>query len=65
VFLLFLTLSFHTVFDGLAVGLQTRITAVWAVLGAVSIHKAVVSVCLGRCHEDDAGGRGGGGREEG
>ena len=45
--LLMLAMSFHTVFDGLAAGLQTRIGALWSVLGAVVVHKAIISICLG------------------
>lgn len=45
--LLLLALSFHTIFDGLAVGLQESSTQVWQVLGAISIHKALVAFCLG------------------
>lgn len=48
--LLMLAMSFHTVFDGLAVGLQTRLGALWSVLGAVVIHKTIVSICLGSYH---------------
>ncbi|XP_050408709.2 protein zntD [Patella vulgata] len=45
--LLLIALSFHTIFDGLAIGLQDMDTDVWQVLAAISIHKALVAFCLG------------------
>ncbi|XP_070183429.1 uncharacterized protein [Littorina saxatilis] len=45
--LLLLAMSFHTIFDGLAVGLQKHTHALWSVLTAIVIHKAIVSTCLG------------------
>ncbi|XP_050408708.2 zinc transporter ZIP1 [Patella vulgata] len=45
--LLLVALSFHTIFDGLAIGLQDMDTDVWQVLAAISIHKALVAFCLG------------------
>ncbi|KAK7106381.1 hypothetical protein V1264_017646 [Littorina saxatilis] len=45
--LLLVALSFHTVFDGLAVGLQDTAAEVWEVLLAISIHKSLVAFCLG------------------
>ncbi|KAL8611590.1 hypothetical protein ACOMHN_060859 [Nucella lapillus] len=45
--MLVLALSFHTVFDGLAVGLQTKVTDVFSLLLAIAVHKAVTSVILG------------------
>ncbi|KAK6190828.1 hypothetical protein SNE40_002607 [Patella caerulea] len=45
--LLLIALSFHTIFDGLAIGLQDLDTDVWQVLAAISIHKALVAFCLG------------------
>ncbi|XP_046568700.1 zinc transporter ZIP1-like [Haliotis rubra] len=46
-FLLLIALSFHTIFDGLAVGLQEEATDVWEVFIAISIHKSLVAFCLG------------------
>nr|KAG5713268.1 hypothetical protein BaRGS_007795 [Batillaria attramentaria] len=45
--LLLIALSFHTVFDGLAVGLQESNDSVWEVFAAISVHKALVAFCLG------------------
>ncbi|KAK7087586.1 zinc transporter ZIP1-like [Littorina saxatilis] len=45
--LLLVALSFHTIFDGLAVGLQETDADVWGVLLAISIHKSLVAFCLG------------------
>ncbi|KAK6191841.1 hypothetical protein SNE40_003432 [Patella caerulea] len=47
VVLLLIALSFHTIFDGLAVGLQTSSANVWELMIAVSIHKSLVAFCLG------------------
>ncbi|XP_067664329.1 zinc transporter ZIP1-like [Haliotis asinina] len=46
-FLVLIALSFHTIFDGLAVGLQQDSTEVWEVFVAISIHKSLVAFCLG------------------
>ncbi|CAG5126240.1 unnamed protein product [Candidula unifasciata] len=46
-FLLLGALSFHTVFDGLAVGLEESGTGVWEMFTAICIHKSLVAVCLG------------------
>ena len=46
-FLLLIALSFHTIFDGLAVGLQEDEPEVWAVFAAICIHKSVISFCIG------------------
>lgn len=46
-FLLLIALSFHTIFDGLAVGLQEQTKEVWEIFIAVSIHKSLVAFCLG------------------
>ncbi|GFN76734.1 Zinc transporter zip1-like [Plakobranchus ocellatus] len=45
--LLLFALSFHTIFDGLAVGLQTSESEVWSVFGAITIHKSIIAFCLG------------------
>ncbi|BFZ24518.1 hypothetical protein BsWGS_27557 [Bradybaena similaris] len=46
-FLLLGALSFHTIFDGLAVGLQDSGTNIWEMFAAICIHKSLVAVCLG------------------
>ncbi|XP_059179284.1 zinc transporter ZIP1-like [Physella acuta] len=46
-FLLLGALSFHTIFDGLAVGLQTDVTSIWEMFAAIFIHKSLVALCLG------------------
>ncbi|GFR58698.1 zinc transporter ZIP1 [Elysia marginata] len=46
-FLLLIALSFHTIFDGLAVGLQESDSEVWAVFAAITIHKSIISFCIG------------------
>ncbi|CAG5133593.1 unnamed protein product [Candidula unifasciata] len=55
-FLLLFALSFHTIFDGLAVGLQDSISAIWQVFTAIAIHKSIIAFCLGlelfKCHPD-------------
>ncbi|KAL8588143.1 hypothetical protein ACOMHN_044113 [Nucella lapillus] len=40
-------LSFHTVFDGLAIGLQQTKAQIWGLLVGIAVHKGVVSFCLG------------------
>ncbi|KAK7506074.1 hypothetical protein BaRGS_00002796 [Batillaria attramentaria] len=47
VVLLLGALSFHTIFDGLAVGLQETETGIWSTFVGISIHKAIVALCLG------------------
>ncbi|KAH9492646.1 hypothetical protein Btru_024148 [Bulinus truncatus] len=46
-FLMLAALSFHTVFDGLAVGLQEESEDVWEMFIAICIHKSLVALCLG------------------
>ncbi|KAK3793119.1 hypothetical protein RRG08_030202 [Elysia crispata] len=46
-FLLLMALSFHTIFDGLAVGLQTSSSEVWSVFAAITVHKTIIAFCLG------------------
>ncbi|RUS76629.1 hypothetical protein EGW08_015605 [Elysia chlorotica] len=45
--LLLIALSFHTIFDGLAVGLTSGTSSVWQMFGAICIHKSLVALCLG------------------
>jgi len=42
-----LALSFHAVFEGLAVGLETDSKDVWLLFAAVATHKYVISFCVG------------------
>ncbi|XP_076449064.1 zinc transporter ZIP3-like [Babylonia areolata] len=44
---LLLALSFHTIFDGLAVGLQDSEANIWTTTAAISVHKTLVAVSLG------------------
>ena len=46
-FLLLIALSFHTIFDGLAVGLQKDASEVWSVFVAIALHKTIIAFCLG------------------
>ncbi|KAK3798805.1 hypothetical protein RRG08_040636 [Elysia crispata] len=45
--LLLVALSFHTIFDGLAIGLTSSVSSVWQMFGAICIHKSLVALCLG------------------
>lgn len=45
--ILVLAVSIHSIFEGLAIGLQTSSTAVYRLLLAVSFHKIIVTVSLG------------------
>lgn len=40
-------LSFHAVFEGLAVGLEQSVSNVWYLLVAVATHKLVITFCVG------------------
>ncbi|XP_062605551.1 zinc transporter ZIP1-like [Saccostrea cucullata] len=46
-FLLLLALSFHMIFEGLAVGLQTEEEDAWILLGVLSLHKVAVAFSVG------------------
>ena len=46
-FLLLGALSFHTVFEGLAVGLQEEEDELWTLFGSILLHKTLVALCLG------------------
>ena len=46
-FLLLGALSFHTVFEGLAVGLQEEEDEMWQLFGSILLHKTLVALCLG------------------
>lgn len=42
-----MALSFHAIFEGLAVGLEMKPTNVWYLFGAVATHKFVIGFCVG------------------
>ncbi|XP_025205202.1 zinc transporter ZIP1-like [Melanaphis sacchari] len=42
-----LALSFHEVFEGLAIGLEERVDNVWYLFIAVATHKLVIAFCIG------------------
>nr|CAH7721212.1 unnamed protein product [Callosobruchus chinensis] len=42
-----LALSFHAVFEGLAVGLETGVRKVWYLFAAIATHKLVIAFCVG------------------
>lgn len=42
-----LALSFHEVFEGLAIGLEESESRVWALLVAVTSHKLLIAFCMG------------------
>lgn len=56
-FLLLFALSFHTIFDGLAVGVQNTVSEMWQVFAAIAIHKSIIAFCLGlelfKCHPNN------------
>ncbi|KAJ8935158.1 hypothetical protein NQ314_012977 [Rhamnusium bicolor] len=45
--LVVLALSFHAIFEGLALGLQNSIADIWFMFIAVSIHSATILFCMG------------------
>ena len=42
-----LALSFHAVFEGLAVGLESSVGNVWYLFAAIATHKLVIAFCVG------------------
>ncbi|CAG9763056.1 unnamed protein product [Ceutorhynchus assimilis] len=46
-FLAVLALSFHAVFEGLAVGLESNVQKVWYLFAAIATHKLVIAFCVG------------------
>lgn len=42
-----LALSFHAVFEGLAVGLENSVQKVWYLFAAIATHKLVIGFCVG------------------
>lgn len=47
-FVLLLALSFHSVFEGIAVGLQDTVSATLQISGALSMHKFIIAFSLGQ-----------------
>lgn len=45
--LMVLALTVHEAFEGLAIGLETSVGAVWYMLAAVAVHKCVIAFCIG------------------
>lgn len=46
-FVLLLAISIHTVFEGLAIGLQDSANGVWTLFTAIIIHKTIIAFSLG------------------
>ncbi|KAF4525319.1 hypothetical protein B566_EDAN014928 [Ephemera danica] len=42
-----MALSFHCIFEGIAVGIQDTAGEVWTLFGAISSHKFVIAFCVG------------------
>ncbi|KAF2880677.1 hypothetical protein ILUMI_25496 [Ignelater luminosus] len=42
-----LALSFHAIFEGLAIGLQHSVSNIWYLFTAVSVHSATILFCIG------------------
>jgi len=42
-----LALSFHEVFEGLAIGLEERVDHTWYLFAAVATHKLIIAFCIG------------------
>lgn len=45
--LVVLALSFHAIFEGLAIGLQNSVSNIWYLFTAVSIHSVTILFCIG------------------
>lgn len=46
-FLLVFALSFHSVFEGMAIGLQPSLKDVWFLFAAVTVHELAIMFCIG------------------
>ncbi|CAG9836989.1 unnamed protein product [Diabrotica balteata] len=46
-FLVVIALSFHAIFEGLAVGLEGSVEKVWYLFAAIATHKLVIAFCVG------------------
>ncbi|XP_065345004.1 zinc transporter ZIP2-like [Cloeon dipterum] len=42
-----MALSFHCIFEGIAVGMEETAAEVWYLFGAISTHKFVIAICVG------------------
>jgi len=42
-----LALSFHSVFEGMAIGLENSQAHVWLMFSAIAVHKSVIAFCVG------------------
>jgi len=42
-----IALSFHSVFEGMAIGLEGSTTKVWILYAAITVHKSVIAFCVG------------------
>lgn len=46
-FLLVFALSFHSIFEGMAIGLQPTLKDIWFLFAAVTIHELAIMFCIG------------------
>jgi len=46
-FLLVFALSFHSIFEGMAIGLQPKTKDVWFLFAAVTVHELAIMFCIG------------------
>jgi len=46
-FLLVFALSFHSIFEGMAIGLQPKTRDVWFLFAAVTVHELAIMFCVG------------------
>jgi len=46
-FLLVMALSFHSIFEGMAIGLQSSVNDVWFLFAAVTVHELAIMFCIG------------------
>ena len=46
-FLLVMALSFHSIFEGMAIGLQSSVNDVWFLFAAVAVHELAIMFCIG------------------
>ena len=46
-FLLVMALSFHSIFEGMAIGLQSTVNDVWFLFAAVTVHELAIMFCIG------------------
>ena len=46
-FLLVFALSFHSIFEGMAIGLQSTLKDIWFLFAAVTVHELAIMFCIG------------------